>query len=208
MIANIDKKTPFADYELSPAQQLAACKSKNIRRKALGLFLLFVGLLGAWSQMFSSQFNAQLKAINMQVSDLLGSEYQGAAMCSGNGISIMNGKCLCDLGHSGPVCDEDVLSGKRFFSSNSHSDLTEPVANTVLLVTDHFGASLNPEKQFEAESTQALAIQLNAAGYKVSVLYTGEIADVSSSGSQAFQNVARDMNAQGIQLTRYVNKHS
>jgi hypothetical protein len=31
---------------------------------------------------------------------------------------------------------------------------------------------------------------------------------VSSSGSQAFQNVARDMNAQGIQLTRYVNKHS
>jgi hypothetical protein len=93
-----------------------------------------------------------------------------------------------------------------FGSSNTLLDLSEPVAKTILLVTDHFGASLNPEKQFEAASTEALAIQLGAAGYHVSVLYTGELADQSTSGSQAFQKAARDMHARGVQLTRYVTR--
>jgi hypothetical protein len=89
-------------------------------------------------------------------------------------------------------------------SYNFNSDLTEPVANTILLVTDHFGTSLNPAQTFEAESTKALAVKLSAAGYKVSVLYTGDLNYESSSGSLAFKKVAQDMAAHGIQLSRYI----
>jgi hypothetical protein len=75
-----------------------------------------------------------------------------------------------------------------------------------LLVTDHFGASLNPAQTFEAESTKALAVKLSAAGYKVSVLYTGDMNDETSSGAQAFKKASQDMSARGIQLSRYVER--
>jgi hypothetical protein len=90
-----------------------------------------------------------------------------------------------------------------FPSSYTNSDHTDPVAKTILIVTDHFGASLNPEKQFETESTQAMALQLSAAGFLVSVLYTGTMEEKSGSRSQVFENVARDMKAKGIQISQY-----
>lgn len=33
--------------------------------------------------------------------------------CSGHGVTVVNGKCLCDLGYAGPTCSEAVSNGKK-----------------------------------------------------------------------------------------------
>ncbi|KAL3895650.1 MAG: hypothetical protein SGCHY_004573, partial [Lobulomycetales sp.] len=162
-------------------------KSKTLRKTGVGILLVLVGFLGVASQLLSVQFNTQLQSLHMKASQLLGFGYHGSAMCSGHGISLGSGKCLCDLGFAGPVCDVAVLS-----------DLTEPIKGSILLVTDHFGPSLNLDKKFESESTLALAQTLSKGGYRVSVVYT-----VPTTGDDTvFSSVKQDMASQGVNLVR------
>lgn len=79
-------------------------------------------------------------------------------------------------------------------------DLTKPVPETVLIVTDSFGSSLNPHKKFESEGKLALAETLASAGHRVSVLYT----EYNSDDHSAFKTAQKNMAAQGITLTRYL----
>lgn len=89
-------------------------------------------------------------------------------------------------------------STQRYVLYLAHqADLTDPVADTILLVTDHFGSSLNPAHKLEAKDTQELALKLAEAGYRVSVLYTGD-------ETRMYQKVARQMSAKGITLSRQV----
>lgn len=113
-------ESPLVDFD---DERVYIDKKQTIRKTGIGLLLLIVGFLGAMSQLFSAQFNAQvrpilslqLELINMKLADIMGTTYEGSFHCSGHGVSIQNGKCLCDLGFAGPVCSEVVLTGTSAF---------------------------------------------------------------------------------------------
>jgi hypothetical protein len=62
MIANNDKTSPFADYEVSQPKRHPNHRAIALRKASFACFLLFLGMLGASSQLYTAHFNAQVSA--------------------------------------------------------------------------------------------------------------------------------------------------
>lgn len=164
----------------------------SFRKNAATYFITAVAILICIIQFIdNSSLKSHLDAFNDKFNEIIGSEHvEEKLFCSGHGVTVVNGKCLCDLGYAGPTCSEAVSN-----------ELADPLPNSVLIVAEKFG-SLNPKKEFESESSYLLAKNLKESGYAVYVLYTG------SEEAPMFSRYQSELQANGISISRLYDNPS
>ncbi|KAI8809738.1 hypothetical protein BJ742DRAFT_770877 [Cladochytrium replicatum] len=103
-------------------------------------------------------FQNKLQGLSSQVQSWI---YGPRPVCSGHGVMVNSGKCVCDLQWRGTYCSEQVT--------------TEPpraADNSILFVLESFGP-INPTSDPGSLSFSYLAEQLAEEQFDVSVLYIG-----------------------------------
>ncbi|KAJ3406769.1 hypothetical protein HDU80_010452 [Chytriomyces hyalinus] len=105
--------------------------------------------------------------------------------CSGHGVKVLDGKCLCDVGYAGSDC-----------LTRLSSDTLKSKPETICLVIESFGSLGSTSNiQGQGQANAELALSLAKSGYTVTVLYTGI-------DNPQFTSVASMFSRKGIAVTR------
>ncbi|KAI8812476.1 hypothetical protein BJ742DRAFT_735735 [Cladochytrium replicatum] len=107
-------------------------------------------------------FQNKFHALSSQVQSwIYGPSFFTGPVCSGHGVMVNSGRCVCDLQWRGTYCSEQVTIEPPRTSDNS-----------ILFVLESFGP-INPTNDPGAASFSYLAEQLAEEHFDVSILYIG-----------------------------------